>query len=135
MLILHETSAHWSIAVLTVMVHFIYFHFRFYFFQLVAFCTEYNLLTHFLLRYKIMDLPLFEMAKWAILLVDIQCLRGGSLTCYFYQFISGLATLMGADIARNLCSLVCSCLNSYGTFHLFPLSILFFFKKAGCFLH
>ena len=73
-----------------------------------------------------MDLPLFAMAKWAILLVDIQCLRGGSLTWYFYPFISGLAALMGADIARNLCSLVCSCLNSYGIFHLFPLLSLFF---------
>ena len=39
---------------------------------------------------------------------------------------------MSADVARNLWSLVCSCLNSYWTFHLFPLLIFF---QMGCFLH
>ena len=40
-------------------------------------------------------------------------------------FFSGLAAPMSADIARNLRSLVCSCLNGYSTFHLFPLLIFF----------
>ena len=40
---------------------------------------------------------------------------------------------MSADIPQNLWSLVCSCLNSYWTFHLFPLLIFFF--QIGCFLH
>ena len=39
---------------------------------------------------------------------------------------------MSADIARNLWSLVCSCLNSYWTLHLFPHLIFF---QIGCFLH
>ena len=33
---------------------------------------------HFLLPYIIMDLPIFAIAKWATLLVDIHCPRGGS---------------------------------------------------------
>ena len=33
---------------------------------------------HFLLPYIIMDLPLFVIAEWATLLVDIRCPRGGS---------------------------------------------------------
>ena len=46
---------------------------------------------------------------------------------------SGLAALMSADIARNLWSLVCSCLNSYCTFFIFfPLLI---FLEICCFLH
>ena len=46
------------------------------------------------------------------------------LNLVYLSIFSGLAALMSADIARNLWSLVCSCLNSYWTFHLFPL--LFF---------
>ena len=56
-MILHKTYDHWSVAVLTVTVHFIYFHFWF-FFKLVAFCTEFNLFTPFVLfPFMIMDLP------------------------------------------------------------------------------
>ena len=33
---------------------------------------------HFLLLYIIMDLPIFVIAEWATLLVDIRCPRGGS---------------------------------------------------------
>ena len=40
---------------------------------------------------------------------------------------------MSADIAWNLWSLVCSCLNSYCTF--FICSHFWFFKKICCFLH
>ena len=43
----------------------------------------------------------------------------------YLSIFSGLAALMSADIARNLWSLVCSCLNSYWTFHLFLLLIFF----------
>ena len=39
---------------------------------------------------------------------------------------------MGDNIARKLWSLVCSFLNSYWTYHLFP---LFIFFQIGCFLH
>ena len=47
-LILQESYDHWSVAVLTVTEHFIYCHFWF-FFKLVAFCTESICLTPFVL--------------------------------------------------------------------------------------
>ena len=50
----------------------------------------------------------------------------------YLSTFSGLAALMSADIARNLWSLVCSCLNSYWTFHLFTLLIFF---QISCFMH
>ena len=43
-LILHKTYDHWSLAVWTVIEHFIYSHF-WLFLKLVAFCTEFNLFT------------------------------------------------------------------------------------------
>ena len=43
-LILHKSFDHWSVAVLTVTEHFFYSYFWF-FFKLVAFCTEFNLFT------------------------------------------------------------------------------------------
>ena len=39
--------------------------------------------------------------KWATLLVDIHCLRGGSELGISIHF-PGLAALMSADIAQNL---------------------------------
>ena len=54
------------------------------------------------------------------------------LTWCFYPLYSSLAALMSADIARTLWSLVCGCLRSYCTFHLFPLPIFVF--QTGCFL-
>ena len=79
MLILHETYDHWSVAVLTVTVHSSFFPTFDFFFKYVAFCTGFNLLTPiFMLPYIIMDLPIFVIAEWATLLVDIRCPRGGS---------------------------------------------------------
>ena len=72
-----------------------------------------------MLPYIIMDLSIFVIAEWATLLVDIHCLRGGSYSSISIHF-SGLAALMSPDIARNLLSLVCSCLISYCTFFIFP---------------
>ena len=70
---------HWSVAVLTVTVHLHFFPFLIFFFKYVAFCTGFNLLTPiFMLPYIIMDLPIFVIAEWATLLVDIRCPRGGS---------------------------------------------------------
>ena len=44
-----------------------------------TFCTGFNLLTLiFMLPYIIMDVPIFVIAEWATLLVDIRCPRGGS---------------------------------------------------------
>ena len=54
-----------------------------------------------MLRYIIMDLPIFVIAKWATLLVDIHCPRGGSELSIPIHF-TGLAALMSADITRNL---------------------------------
>ena len=80
MLILHETYDHWLVAVLTVTIHSSFFPtFDFFFEKYVAFCTGFNLLTLiFMLPYSIMDLPIFVIAEWAPLLVDIHCPRGGS---------------------------------------------------------
>ena len=75
---------------------------------------------------------MFGITKWGTLLVDIHCPRGGSLLAISIHFFSRLAALMSADIARNLWSLVCSCLNSYWTFHLFLLLIFFFKRVAFC---
>ena len=54
-----------------------------------------------MLPYIIMDLPILVIAEFPTLLVDIHCLRGGSLLSIPIHF-SGLAALMRADIARNL---------------------------------
>ena len=79
MLILHETYDHWSVAVVTVTVHSSFFPTFDFFSEYVAFYTGFNLLTPiFLLPYIIMDLPIFVIAEWATLLVDIRCPRGGS---------------------------------------------------------
>ena len=48
-----------------------------------------------------MDLPIFVIAEWATLLVDIHSPRGGSQLS-IPTHSSGLAGLMSADIARNL---------------------------------
>ena len=79
MLILHETYNHWYVAVLTVTVHSSFFLTFDFFFEYVAFCTGFNLLTpNFMLPYIIMDLPIFVIAECATLLFDIHCPRGGS---------------------------------------------------------
>ena len=63
MLILHETYDHWSIAVLTVTVHYSFFPTFDFLRKYVACCTGFNLLTPiFLLPYIIMDLPIFDLA-------------------------------------------------------------------------
>ena len=61
-----------------------------------------------------------DLLCWRIFIVPEVVLELVSLSIF-----SGLAALMCADIARNISSLVCSCLNSYCTFHLFPLLIFF----------
>ena len=76
------------------------------------------LLLIFVLPYIIMDLAIFLIAEWATLFVDCRCPRCGSLLSIPIHF-SLLATLMSADIARNLWFLVCSCLNSYCTIFIF----------------
>ena len=59
-----------------------------------------------------------------------------TFTCRFQSYISihfsGLAALMSADIARNLWSLVCSCLNSYCTFFIFSHFDFFLKYVAFC---
>ena len=54
-LILYKTYDHWSVGFLTVTEHFIYSHF-WCFFQLVAFCSEFNLFTFiYFVLFMIMD--------------------------------------------------------------------------------
>ena len=71
------------------------------------------------------------MVKRAALLVDIHCPEV-ALKLVFLSILSRLAALTSADITRNLWSLVCSCLNSYCTFHLFPILIFFLHR---CYMH
>ena len=54
-----------------------------------------------MLLYIIMDVPIFVIAEWATLLVDIRCPRGGSYLSRPIHFLE-LAALISADIARNL---------------------------------
>ena len=94
------------------------------FFKLVVFCTEFNLFTPICfvsLYYNGSPLYLGSasgLLSWLILIV-----REVVLDLVYLSIFSGLAAVMSADIARNLWSLVCSCLNSYWTFQLFPLLI------------
>ena len=46
-----------------------------FFFKSVAFSTEF---TSFLLPFIIIDLPIFPIAEWVTLLMDIRCPRGDS---------------------------------------------------------
>ena len=55
----------------------------------------------FMLPYIIIDLPIFVIAEWATLLVDIRCPQGGSKPRIPIHF-SGLAALMSANIVPNL---------------------------------
>ena len=61
---------------------------------------------------------------WLILILNKMVLN-----LLYPSNFSGLATLMSSDIARNLWSLVCSCVNCYWIFHLFP--HLIFFKLVN----
>ena len=72
MLILHESYDHWSVAVLTVTVHSSFVPTFDFLKKYVAFCTGFNLLTLiFMLPCVIMDVPIFVIAEWATLLVNI----------------------------------------------------------------
>ena len=130
--ILHENYDHWSVAVLTVTEHFIYSHFWF-FFQIGCFLHWIqSVYPHLLCSLYDNGSPLYlwspsELLCWWIFIVPERVLN-----LVYLSIFSGLTALMSADIAPNLWSLVCSCLNSYWTFHLFPLLIFF---QIGCFLH
>ena len=65
-------------AILTVTVHYSFFPLLI-FFKICCFLHWIQSVNpHFLLPYIIMDLPIFVVAEWATLLVDIHCPRGGS---------------------------------------------------------
>ena len=99
MLILHETYDHLSVAVLTVTVHYSLFPTIDFFSKYVPCCLGLSLLNLIsFLPYIIMDLPIFVIAEWATLLVDIHSPRGGSRHSIPIHF-SRLAALMSADIA------------------------------------
>ena len=102
MLILHETYDHWSVAVLTVLYILFIPTFDF-FFKLVAFCTEFNLFTPFVLfPSMIIDLPYICDDQVGYSAGGYSLSPRWLLTWYVYPFFSGLAALMSADIARNL---------------------------------
>ena len=78
--------------------------------------------------------PLFLWSPSGLLCWWIFVVQEEFLNLVYLSIFSGLAAMVRADIAWNLWSLVCSCLKSYFTFHLFPFLIFFFFE-IGCFLH
>ena len=131
MLILHESYDHWSVAALTVTEHFIYSHFWF-FFQIGCFLHWIQSVYPHLFR-SVYDngSPLYSWSPSGLLCWWIFIVPEVVLNLVYPSIFSGLAALMSADIARNLWSLVCSCLNSYWTFHLFPL-LIFFKLVAFC---
>ena len=122
MLILHETYDHWSVAVLTVIEHFIYPHF--WFFQIGCFLHWIqSVYPHLFCSLYDNGSPLYLWSPSGLLCWWIFIVPEVVLNLVYLSIFSGLAALMSADIARNLWSLVCSCLNSYWTFHLSPLLI------------
>ena len=130
MLILHETYDHWSVAVLTVTEHFVYSHF--YFFQIGCFLHWIrSVYPHLFCSLYDNGSPLYLWSPSGLLCWWIFIVPEVVLNLVYLSIFSGLAALMSADIARNLWSLVCSCLNSYWTFHLFPL-LIFFKLVAFC---
>ena len=131
-LILHKTYDHWSVAVWTVIEHFIYSHFWF-FFQIG--CILHWIKTvypHLLCSLYDNGSTLYLWWPSGLLWWWIFIVPEVVLHLVYLSIFSGLAALMSCDIARNLWSLVCSCLNSYWTFHLFPLLISFFKLVAFC---
>ena len=132
MLILHEIFDHWSVAVLTVTEHFIYSHFWF-FVQIGCFLHWIqSVYPHLFRSLYYNESPLYlgspnGLLWWLILIVPKLVLN-----LVYLSMFSGIAALMSADIARNLCWLVCNFLNSYWILHLFPLLIFF---QIGYFLH
>ena len=69
--------------------------------------------------------PLYFWSPSGLLCWLIFILSEVVLDLVYLSIFSGLAPLMSADMAQTLSSLVCSCLNSYWAFHLFPLLISF----------
>ena len=129
-LILHKTYDHWSAAVLTVTEHFIYSHFWF-FFQIGCFLHWIqSVYPHLLCSLYENGSPLFFWSPSGLLCWWIFIVPEVFLNLVYLSIFSLLAALMSADIAQNLWSLVCSSLNSYWTFHLFPL-LIFFFKLVA----
>ena len=134
MLTLHETYDRWSVAALTVTVHFVYAHFWFLFFQVGCFLHWIKSVDPIcFVRLYDNGSPLYLWWPSGLLCWLIFSVPEVVLNLVYLFIVSGLAALMSADIARNLWSLVCSCLDSCCTFRLCPLLISFF--QVGCFLH
>ena len=75
--------------------------------------------------------PLYLSSSRGLLCWWISVVPEVVLNLVYLSIFSGLVALMSADIVKNLWSLVCSCLNSYWAFHLFPL-LIFFKLVAFC---
>ena len=125
LLILHKTYDQWSIAVLTVTEHFIYSHFWFFsnwlLFALNSICLPHLFSSLYDNGFLLCLLSPSGLLCWWIFIVNQVV-----LSLVYLSIFSGLAGMMSADIAQTLWSLVCSCLNSYWTIHLYPLLLFFF---------
>ena len=124
-LILHKTYDHWSVALLTVTEHFIYSHFWF-FFQIGCFLHWIqSVYPHLLCSLHDNGSPLYLWSPSGLLSWWIFVVLEVVLNLVYLPISSELATLMRANIARKLWSLVCTFLNSYWTFYLFSIFIFF----------
>ena len=130
LLILHKTYDHSSVAISKVTEHFIYSHFWIFSNWLLSALNSIFLPEFVFFSWWSFISPIFVITKCATLLVDIH-FPEGVLDLVSLSIFSGLAALMSADIVQNLWSLVCSYLNSYWAFHLFPL-LIFFKLVAFC---
>ena len=132
MLILHETYDHWSVAVLTVTVHFIYSHFWF-FFQIGCF-LHWIQSVYSICFVSLIDngSPLYLWWPSGLLCWWIFIVSKVVLNMVFLSIFSGLAALMSADIARTYDHWSVAVLTV--TVH-FIYSHFWFFIQIGCFLN
>ena len=98
---------------------------------MIAFCTAYNLLTPSFIAYKIMDFPFLQWPSgllcWWIFNVPEVGLNLVFLSIYFRTSCTDECW----HCTKSMIS-VCSCPNSYYTFHLFPLLASFLKLVAFC---
>ena len=122
---IEEIYDYWSVAVLTVTEHFTYSHFWFFFQNGCFLHWIQSVYLQLLCSLYDNGFPIFFWSPSGLLCWWIFIVPEVFLNLVYLSIFSGLPALMSADIAQNLSSLVCSSLNSYWTFHLFPLLIFF----------
>ena len=70
---MNETYDHWSVVILTVTVHYSFFPTFDFFNNILLSHWIQSVNPHFFVTVVIMDHPIFVIAEWATLLMDIRC--------------------------------------------------------------